>query len=235
MATFVLVHGAFHGGWCWQRLTPHLLAAGHAVYTPTLTGLGDRSHLLSPTINLTCHIQDIVNLILYEDLEDVILVGHSYAGMVIPGVADQCASRISRLVYLDAGVPENGEAAIDQWLDSSWLVLPEIPGSPEGWYMLPPPPEAMGVTDEDDAAWLAARMVSHPIRTHTEKLFLANKAAEEIPRTYILCSVNSPDLVKAVNRVRNHQFGQVLELETGHDAMVTAPKDLADLMLGLVL
>lgn len=233
MATFVLVHGAFHGGWCWQKLTPHLQAAGQTVYTPTLTGLGDRSHLLSPTINLTCHIQDIVNFILYENLQDVILVGHSYAGMVIPGVADQCASRISQLVFLDAGVPESGESAMDQWLDPSWLTVPEMPSSPEGWYMAPPPPVAMGVIDEEDAAWLAARMTPQPIRTHTEKLFLTNEAAKEIPRTYILCSVSSPDLVKAVDHIRNHPLGQIFELKTGHDAMITAPEELAAILNGL--
>lgn len=235
MATFVLVHGAFHGGWCWQRLTPYLQAAGHVVYTPTLTGLGERSHLLSPTINLTCHIQDVINLILYEDLDDVILVGHSYAGMVISGVADQCAARIARLVYLDAFVPENGETALDQWLDRSWLKIPNMPSSPEGWYIPTPSPEAMGVTDAEDAAWLAARMVPHPVKTQTEKLLLVNQAAEGIPRTYILCSVNSPEMGKAVDRIKNHPLGQILTLETGHDAMITAPKEVAALLIGLAL
>lgn len=235
MATFVLVHGAFHGGWCWQRLTPYLQAAGHLVYTPTLTGLGERSHLLSPTINLTCHTQDVVNLVLYEDLEGVILVGHSYAGMVISGVADQCAARISRLVYLDAFVPENGETALDQWLDRSWLKIPKMPTSPEGWYIPTPSPEAMGVTDTEDAAWLAARMVPHPVNTQTEKLLLVNKAAESIPRTYILCSVNSPEMGKAVDRIKNHPLGQILTLETGHDAMITAPKEVAALLIGFAL
>lgn len=235
MATFVLVHGAFHGGWCWQRLTPYLQAAGHLVYTPTLTGLGERSHLLSPTINLTCHIQDVVNLVLYEDLEDVILVGHSYAGMVISGVADQCAARIARLVYLDAFVPENGETALDQWLDRSWLKIPKMPTSPEGWYIPTPSPEAMGVTDTADAVWLAARMVPHPVNTQTEKLLLVNKAAESIPRTYILCSMNSPEMGKAVDRIKNHPLGQILTLETGHDAMITAPKEVATLLIGLAL
>lgn len=235
MATFVLVHGAFHGGWCWQRLTPYLQTAGHVVYTPTLTGLGERSHLLSPTINLTCHIQDVINLILYEDLDDVILVGHSYAGMVISGVADQCAARIARLVYLDAFVPENGETALDQWLDRSWLKIPNMPSSPEGWYIPTPSPEAMGVTDAEDAAWLAARMVPHPVKTQTEKLLLVNQAAEGIPRTYILCSVNSPEMGKAVDRIKNHPLGQILTLETGHDAMITAPKEVAALLIGLAL
>lgn len=235
MATFVLVHGAFHGGWCWQRLTPYLQAAGHVVYTPTLTGLGERSHLLSPTINLTCHIQDVINLILYEDLDDVILVGHSYAGMVISGVADQCAARIARLVYLDAFVPENGETALDQWLDRSWLKIPNMPSSPEGWYIPTPLPEAMGVTDAEDAAWLAARMVPHPVKTQTEKLLLVNQAAEGIPRTYILCSVNSPEMGKAVDRIKNHPLGQILTLETGHDAMITAPKEVGALLIGLAL
>src|SRR5215211_1043953 len=113
MATFVLVAGAWHGGWCWRKVTPLLRAAGHEVFAPTLTGLGERSHLAHPDVGLTTHIQDIVNLLEYEDLNDVVLVGHSYSGMVITGVAEQVPGRLAHLVYLDAFVPENGQALVD--------------------------------------------------------------------------------------------------------------------------
>src|SRR6266516_1091932 len=113
MATFVLDHGGFHGGWCWKRVTPHLRAAGHEVYAPTLTGLGERCHLASPETNLSTHIQDILNVLSYEDLTDVVLVGHSCSGMVITGVADRAPERVTRLVYLDAFVPEDGQALRD--------------------------------------------------------------------------------------------------------------------------
>src|SRR5690242_2869175 len=107
MATYVLVPGAWLGGWCWQRVTPLLRAAGHEVYTPTLTGLGERVHLGSPETDLDTHIQDIVNVLVYEDLRDVVLLGHSYSGMVVTGVADRVPDRLSQLVYLDAIVPND--------------------------------------------------------------------------------------------------------------------------------
>src|SRR3954452_4236427 len=109
-ATFVLVHGAWHGGWCWKRLTPLLRAAGHEVVVPTLTGLGERSHLLTPEVGLDTHIRDITAVLKYEDLHNVVLIGHSYGGMVIAGVAEEVPERIAQLVYLDAFLPDNGKA-----------------------------------------------------------------------------------------------------------------------------
>ena len=113
MSTFVLVHGAWHGGWCYKRVAQILRKAGHEVYTPTLTGLGERSHLMSPTVNLDTHVQDIGNVIRWEELSDLVLCGHSYGGMVITGVADKVPDKIKALVYLDAFVPSNGEAIAD--------------------------------------------------------------------------------------------------------------------------
>src|SRR6516165_6161272 len=110
MATYVLVHGGGHGGWCYQRVARRLRTNGHDVYTPTLTGLGERSHLLSPDIDLDTHITDVVNVLHFEDLRDVILVGHSYGGLVVLGVADRAAPRIGKLVYLDAGIPQGGKS-----------------------------------------------------------------------------------------------------------------------------
>jgi pimeloyl-ACP methyl ester carboxylesterase len=113
MAQYVLVHGGAHGGWCWHHVAKRLRAAGHAVFTPTLTGLGERRHLLSADTDLETHITDVLNMMLFEDLSDVILVGHSYGGMVITGVADRARARIQQLVFLDAAIPRDGEALID--------------------------------------------------------------------------------------------------------------------------
>src|ERR1700728_4589280 len=111
--TFVLVHGAWHGGWCWRRVTDRLTVKGHRVYTPTLTGVADRSHLLSESVNLSTHVTDVVNLIRWEEMTDIVLCGHSYGGMVVTGVADKMSERIAALVYLDAFVPESGQSMQD--------------------------------------------------------------------------------------------------------------------------
>src|SRR5215831_5722049 len=140
MATFVLVHGAWHGGWCWKKVTPLLRAAGHEVYTPTLTGLGERVHLASPKVDLTTHIQDVVNVLDYEDLHEVVLVGHSYGGVVIAGVADRVPSRVGHLVYLDAGVPHNGEGYLDLLPNLRALIEEDSRLNGDGW-RVPPPTE----------------------------------------------------------------------------------------------
>src|SRR4051812_23108269 len=115
MTTFVLVHGSRHGGWSWKRVAPLLRAAGHDVFTPTLTGVGERVHLAAPEVDLHLHVTDVANVLAFEDLTDVVLVGHSYAGMVITGVAEVASERLRQLVYLDALVPEAGQSAFDVW------------------------------------------------------------------------------------------------------------------------
>jgi pimeloyl-ACP methyl ester carboxylesterase len=119
MTAFVLVHGGWHGGFCWRFVAPALRRAGHDVYTPSLTGLGDRAHLARPGIDLELHIQDVVAVLEMEDLREVVLLGHSYGGMVVTGAADRCTARIRNLVYLDAFVPENGKCALDVSEDRS--------------------------------------------------------------------------------------------------------------------
>ncbi|HLA14424.1 MAG TPA: alpha/beta fold hydrolase [Gemmatimonadaceae bacterium] len=175
--TYVIVHGAWGGGWDWKQVDSTLTTAAHKVYRPTLTGLGERVHLLTPSVDLSTHIMDIVNVIRYENLRDVVLVGHSYGGMVISGVADRIPDRIRRLVYVDAVVPEDGEslltaaggALLDSagraWIDSAKDVI--VPG----WVK----PGASPPTD-----------VPHPKRTFTEPIKLQNPAGRRIPATYIL-------------------------------------------------
>ncbi|GAB1340410.1 alpha/beta fold hydrolase [Streptomyces sp. E-15] len=229
MATFLLVHGAWHNGRSWDRVVPLLEAAGHRVLAPSLTGYGDKAHLLSPEIGLGTHIDDVVGLIEDEHLHDVVLVGHSYAGMVISGVANRVPKRIAHLVFLDAMVPEDGETAVDvlpvtkQLIDlavDGWRV-PPMPESP-------PPLGLFGVTDPDDLAWLRSMLSDQPVRCLREPVLLDEPAARTIPRTHIHCLEGRPaDItrrpVPAGERVR--------ELPTGHDCMITMPVELTALLL----
>ena len=155
MANFVLVHGAWIGGWCWRPNAQALRKAGHEVFTPTLTGLGERSHLMNPGINLDTHIADIVNVFKHEELSDVVLVGHSYGGMVVTGVADTLADKIRSLVYLDAFVPESGRALVD-------LAPPEPKPQPASDYTLAPLPAAVFGASPEVAAFVDARTSPHP-------------------------------------------------------------------------
>ncbi len=236
MADYVLVHGAWHGGWCWGRVTPLLRAAGHEVFTPTLTGLGERRHLMSPDIGLETHIQDILGVLAYEDLHDVILVGHSYSGMVVTGVAYRVPDRIAELVYLDAFVPEDGKALVDyQPPQTRELFMEKTRTEGEG-YKLPAliPPEAFGITDEADLAWVRPRMDPHPFKTKLDPVRLADPRGAGIPRTFIRCTDPAdPPFAQFAQRVRSDGSWRYLELATGHGAMITKPRELADLLLGL--
>ncbi|WP_322767868.1 alpha/beta hydrolase [Frankia sp. Cr1] len=237
MAAYVLVHGAGHGGWCYQRVAPILRSAGHEVYTPTLTGLGERSHLLHPEIDLDTHIRDIAAVLHYEDLREVILVGHSYAGMVITGAADRAADRVARLVYLDAGAPTSGQSLLD--LNVIGAMISE--SRPFGKVIdgvevvLLPFPEAgtfYGVTDPDDLAWMADRLTAHPWKCFEQPVKADETALRAIPRYYIVCTstlalpILDPELV-AVAR----DEGRLWEIDTGHDLMITEPRAVADALL----
>ncbi len=239
MTTFVLIHGAWHGGWCWKKVSPILRKAGHKTYAPTLTGLGERSHLLSRDIDLNCHIQDVVNLLAYEELNDVILVGHSYAGMVITGVVDRCPERLSQLVYLDAFVPVNGQSALD--IIASFQNNADSPGEempPDMWLIPAPSADALGVVHQADARWLEKHLTPHPLKSTAEKLVLTNKQKPIQKCTYISCTVDQeklmPSMAKTAARIRYEKDWNYLELQTGHNAMVTAPEELAKMLLNLV-
>jgi pimeloyl-ACP methyl ester carboxylesterase len=232
MATYVLVHGAWHGGWCWQRVTPLLRAAGHEVFTPTLTGLGESSHLTSPEIDLSTHIQDVVNVLEYEDLHKVILVGHSYGGMVITGVADRAAERLAHLVYLDAFVPHDGQSLLD--LVGEHRTTIQEQALAEGGLVLPFPVEAFGVTAEANVLWVGSKLVRHPFKTFAQPVRVTSTAASTIPRTYIYC--NQPAMGpfdQFAERLKAAPGWRYRELATGHDAMVTMPRELANLLLAV--
>ncbi|MBI3759234.1 MAG: alpha/beta fold hydrolase, partial [Deltaproteobacteria bacterium] len=177
--TFVLVHGAWHGGWCWRRVSDLLEKQGHKVFTPTLTGLGERSHLLCAGINITTHVTDVVNLIKWEGLSDVVLCGHSYGGMVVSGVAEQRADAITSIVFLDAFMPDDGDAMADL---TSQVVRDGLKAAAErGDLGVPPRPAAAFLVNEKDQAWIDAKCMPQPIGTMTERLKLTG-ARETIPK-----------------------------------------------------
>jgi pimeloyl-ACP methyl ester carboxylesterase len=234
VATFVLVHGGGHGGWCYRKLTPLLRAASHEVYVPTLTGLGERKHLLGPHVGLDTHVADVVNLLEYEDLEGVILLGHSYGGMVITGVADRAGSRIAHLVYLDAAHPKDGESLADVTPEMMGLAESEMRVVDGVELVLFPDSRAipfLGVTEPADFAWMKSKITPHPWRCFTQKLRLDDEAAvRRIPRTNINCTV-SLAMSNPEKRERQLDAGHVFEIDTGHDLMITEPRRVADMLL----
>ena len=235
MSTYVLVHGGAHGGWCYRPLAHRLRAAGHDVWTPTLTGLGERSHLRSADVDLEMHIHDVVNVLFYEDLHAVILVGHSYGGVVITGVADRATDRIGHVVHLDALVPANGECAADytehvamirqgsRVIDGVEVVLDPDAGTDASF----------GVNDPDIVAWMRPRLTPHPWRCFEQPLVLRNEAAmRALPHTAI---VASPSLVEVhPERYESARAADRLwYVETGHDLMLSEPDRVAELLLRL--
>lgn len=237
MTTIVLIHGAWHGGWCWKKLAPLLRAAGHEVYTPTLTGLGDRAHLLAPGVTLDTHVQDIVGMLECEDVRGAVMVGHSYGGMVMTAVADLAADRLAQLIYLDAFVPQHGEALADLADPAFYANLEaRARAEGEGWRVPPPPLARWGITDDVDADWMRPRIGPHPLSTFKQAVQLANAASTLLPRTFIYCT-NKPagdSLAPLAKRLRKDGGWRYRELASGHDAMVTAPRELAALLFELV-
>lgn len=226
MSTFVLVHGAWHGGWCWGRVRPLLQQRGHQVFTPTLTGLSDRAHVLSPAVGLSTHVEDVVRLVEAEDLHDVVLVGHSYAGMVVSGVASRIPHRLARRVHLDAFVPRDGESALD--------LLPEtiahhyresVAGPGFGWLIPTRRLEVLGVTAAEDLDWLAPRLTPHPWLSYTEPVALG-AGDDDVPGSFIEAVSWMRVFTPQAERARERGW-DVQEIATGHEVMVTAPAELA--------
>jgi len=233
MTTFVLVHGAWHGGWKWRLVAPLLRRAGHEVFAPTLTGLGERAHLARPGIDLDSHVQDVVALIEMEDLREVVLVGHSYGGMVVTGVADRVPERIRRLVYLDAFVPENGKCLLD-YVEAA---VPERAAAfrKEGEQfgsVAPPPLSLWGIVRPEHVAFARPRETRHPYRAFTQPIRLVNSAARGLPKTFIHCSSPATGTFdQFAAKVRGDPAWRFHELATGHDAMILVPEALAAILL----
>jgi pimeloyl-ACP methyl ester carboxylesterase len=232
MATFVLVHGAWHGSWCWKRVRKDLQYAGHDVYTPTLTGVGERCHLASPAVNLSTHIADVLNLIRWEELSEIILCGHSYGGCVVSGVADRIPDRIRALVYLDAFIPEDGESVLD-------LVSPEMAAalrrqaatSGDGWKVDPIPGEVFQV-NLADRAWMDAQCTPHPIAAFEERIRLTGALERIRDVTHILATgfrENSP--FPAAHARAKTRGWKTTSMLCGHDVMLDLPEELTSWLL----
>ncbi len=230
---FVLVHGAWHGGWCWRPLVPRLRAAGYALTRPTLTGVGERHHLANRDVTLDTHVADIVNHIESEELEQVILVGHSYGGAVITGVADRIAPRLAGLVYLDAFIPKNGQCMLDMMPDGRRnSVLTSVIQSDTAGPLVPSLSSAALGLEGEQADWVARRVTAQPLATFTTALRLQNTLPPDIACTYIYCCGRPTGSFDQYARtLRNDPRWRYRELDTGHDAMVTDPDGLARLLL----
>ena len=232
MSTLVLVSGAWHGGWCWQRVLPALEQAGHRVYTPTLTGLSDRAHTINPSIGVDTHVEDIVRLIEGYDLEDVTLVGHSYAGQVITGVADKLPARTARRVHLD-GFIGDGRPAIELLPDTvAHHYRESVEHAGFGWLIPPRPLEKLGVKDAADQQWLAPRLTPHPWKTYTDPLLLTG-AYRDVPGVFVEC-VEWMRVFESFARQAAADGWETHNIKSGHEAMVTAPQALASVLLKIV-
>jgi pimeloyl-ACP methyl ester carboxylesterase len=235
MASFVLVHGAWHGAWCWQRVIPFLAVEGNRVHAVTLTGVGERAHLRSPNVDLETHIADVANLIAAEELHDVVLAVHSYAGMIGTAIADRMGERLKHLVYVDAIIPEPGESSASRHSQETRDArLSACAASPDFSYP-PPDPAVYGLAGEDHA-WVNRRQTRHPGRCYIAPLQFDARRVAAVARTFVDCT--TPPLATidvSRRRVRDPGFWgvpwRVVELATGHDAMVSAPDDLAQILL----
>jgi len=240
MKTYVLVHGAWHGGWCWKKLAPLLRDSGAQVFTPTLTGMGERAHLnvhLDPlAITLDVHIQDVVQLMCYEGLENVVLVGHAYAGMVITGVAEECPERIAQMVYVNGVIPADGESMVDQLVPvrgeefASW-----VRGHVENGDGFLPEPASVeeiglrwGITDPEDLAWVGANVTPQPAAAMASPVHMGNLKAKSIPKNFVGGGESGFDSVAE----RARQAGWcVYPVASGHDTMITHAGELADILI----
>ena len=233
MTDFVLVHGGWHGGWVWRDVALRLQQSGHAVFTPTLSGLGERRHLIDAVTGPDVHVEDICNVIQYNELSDVVLVGHSYAGLVITGVATRMEKHIAELVYLDALVPiKPNEAPLtllgEERADEFKALFDEMPA-------IPPTGFHRWVSDSDTQAWLQRMTTPQPTTCWTNGVSeIVDPAALNLGRTYILCKQHSPSPFEKVHaRYRNDPQWQCHTLNCLHDAMLEKPRELVALLENL--
>ncbi len=232
MANFVLVHGGGHGGWCFAPLARVLRDSGHQVFTPTLTGLGERAHLFRADVDLDTHVSDIAAVLHYEDLRDAVLVGHSYGGMVITGAADRVPDRVGHLVYLDAKPPRDGQSLVD--VAGPFMAAARADSTiVDGVEMcLFPTDETMrfyGVVDPSTLAWMRERLTPHPWRCFEQPLALTNPSAlQAIPQSHI--STTAFMSLRNVDRLLEQADGRVWDIDTGHDLMLTEPDRVAELL-----
>ena len=228
--TYVLIHGAWHGGWCWQRVADRLRARGHAVFTPTLTGLGERAHLLHPDIDLSLHVADVLGAIGCERLSDIVLVGHSYGGCVISGVVEAVPDKIRSIVFLDAFIPNNGESLFDVVQPTVKEVIQGVLDRAET--TVPVRNAAAFKVNEKDRAWVDSLATPQPVRAMTEKIKLTG-ARERIAGKIYIRAAGYPNVSfdKAYTRVKADRSWRTYEVPCGHDVMIDAPDRLTEILL----
>jgi pimeloyl-ACP methyl ester carboxylesterase len=232
---FVLVHGAWHGGWCWRSVAASLRAAGHQVFTPTLTGLGERAHLLNADVGMSTFIDDICAVIKTEELSEVVLVGHSFGGTVISGVADRIPQQLRQLIFLDALIVQSGQSALS-------ILPPAVQQErsrtidAEGLRIAIPTPDKFGVSVPEQAAWLERQLTPHPLKAYTEPLQLQNPLGNGLPKTYVAVTDPwYPPFAGLRDWIKSQPDWQWREIAAGHDAMLTSPAALSLLLQDLAL
>ncbi len=229
---FVLVHGAWHGGWIWKEVADLLKYQGYNVTCPTQTGLGERKHLLSSEITLDTYIDDIINHILLEDLENIILVGHSFAGSIISGVADRLKERINKLVYFDAMILSSGQSPFDIAPKEIVKERTALAEQSEGKLSIPPPsPEAFGVFDIRKSLILSSKLTPHPVSTFKSKLNLENEIGNGLSVSYIFCTDPVYQSLESSRVSVRKMNWPIFELKAGHNAMFTHPKETLNLLM----
>jgi pimeloyl-ACP methyl ester carboxylesterase len=230
MATFMIIHGAWSAGWAWKKMRPRLRSLGHEIFTPTCTGLGERAHLAHPEVSLDTHIEDMLAVLECEDLHEVVLVGHSYGGLVATGVAERAAARLSQLVYLDAFVPHHGQSLFDLIPEKAReRNLEQARSEGEGWRLPanPLPPD----TDAADVAWALPRRRMQPIKTFSTAV-QSRGASQALPRSYIYCTRSGPGDVfrQFADRAKASPQWRCFELDASHNPHITMPDTLAALL-----
>ena len=231
--TFVLVHGAWHGGWCWRHVVASLRSAGQVVFAPTLTGFGERVHLTRPDLTIEDFATDIVNVIAAEELNDVILVGHSFGGNAVSAVADHVPERLKHLVYIDTVLLRNGESGFSQLDPAIVAQRIELAEKTSSGLTIPPPsPEAFGVSDPADAEWLRRQLTPLPLNCYQIPIHLKHPLGNGVRKTYIACTnpVYGP-AVPTHEWVKSQSDWRYLELSAGHDAMITSPEGLSEMLI----
>lgn len=231
--TFVLVHGGFHGGWCWREVARGLRARGHEVFTPTQTGLGERSHLLSKDITLDTFIEDINQVLRFEDLWDVVLVGHSFGGNSVSGVADRMPERIRLLVYLDAIMLEGGQSMFDSLPKEVVATRLKAAEASGGLSVAPPAAAAFNIDNAKQAREVEARLTPHPLGAYTSPLNLAHPVGNGLPAVYVRCTQPLFATLQPAREWVKANGMRTVDIKTGHDAMISAPKLLTDLLCDL--
>lgn len=234
--TFVLIHGSNHGGWCYDRLAAILRSQGHRVFAPTLAGLAERASMDARRINLTTHIDEVVELFEREDLVDVVLCGHSYGGMVIAGVADRVARRIGNLVFLDAVVPESGKCMND-YVFPGWRLVPILLSVwlfGRGYKLTPPPPAWFFSVNKADRAMVNRQLTAQPFKTLTEKIRIGNNADKIPNHTYVYATQwGNRQIAAQYERAKRRAGWKVFEIASGHDMMIDAPGELARILISV--